>query len=222
MNVMRGPAVRPDLVLFDLDGTLTDPAEGIVRSLQAGLALVGRPLPEQAHQLIGPPLQDSLAKLGCTPDEVDAVIAGYRERYGRVGMQENRVYDGIPAVLAELTAAGCILGLATSKPEFFAGPILEQFGLRSWFTVVAGATLDGARRYKGDVIAHGLAQLAPGSALMVGDRADDVAGAAACGLPTIGVTWGYGSPAELRDAGAWRLAARPADVAKIVLQLPPR
>jgi phosphoglycolate phosphatase len=208
-------------VLFDLDGTLTDPAVGIVRSLEAGLALVGRSLPEQPRRFIGPPLQDSLAKLGCTAAEIDTVIDGYRQRYASVGMRENRVYEGIPEVLTELSQAGCVLAVATSKPEYFAVPILEQFGLRSWFTVVAGATLDGVRRHKADVIAHGLAQLPVAPALMVGDRAEDVAGAAAHGVPAVGVTWGYGSARELERAGAWRVAGEPAHVARLVLELPP-
>jgi phosphoglycolate phosphatase len=110
--------------------------------------------------------------------------------------------------------------VATSKPEFFAEPILEHFGLRSWFSVVAGATLDGTRRHKTDVVAHALSQFGSMPALMVGDRADDMRGAAGSAIPAVGVTWGYGSAAELEDAGAWRLAAAPADVAKAVLGLP--
>lgn len=220
MRLLRGPAVRPGLVLFDLDGTLTDPEVGIVRSLEAGLRLVGRPLPADPRRFIGPPLQDSLAELGCSPAEIDLVIEGYRRRYKAVGMLENRVYPGIPELLERLAKAGVVLGVATSKPEFFAEPILEHFGLRSWFAVVAGATLDGSRRHKTDVVAHALSQFGSRSALMVGDRADDVKGAAGSAVPAVGVTWGYGSADELREAGAWRLSAAPADVATAVLELP--
>ena len=219
MTFDPGPATRPGLVLFDLDGTLTDPAEGIVRSLEMALATIGRSLPAEPFDLIGPPFQDSLAELGLDHGEIETVLAAYRTRYREVGMFENRVYDGVPDMLATLVDRGCVLALATSKPEAFAEPILEHFGIRHHFRVVAGATLSGSRRLKADVIAHALGQLpalARQAAVMVGDRYHDVAGAAAYRLPTIGVTWGYGTRAELEAAGAWRIAETPAAVAAVI------
>ncbi|GII30225.1 HAD hydrolase-like protein [Planotetraspora mira] len=188
----------PRYCLFDLDGTLTNPETGIVRSMQHGLSAMG--LPEVDHATlrasIGPPLQDVFSRLGV--EDVDAAVVAYRERFTEVGMYENEVIPGIPAVLDALVADGWTLGVATSKPAVFAEKILEHFQLDGFFTYVAGATLDGSRRYKADVVRHALDVLGatPEATVMVGDRREDVAGAAECRVRTVAVRWGFGEPDE--------------------------
>ncbi|RGA05261.1 HAD family hydrolase [Microbispora triticiradicis] len=199
--------------LFDLDGTLTDPETGIVASLRHALAAVG--FPEVDHgrlrALIGPPLQDGFLMLGVPEERLGDAIHAYRERFSETGMYENEVIAGIPAVLEALVAEGWTLAVATSKPAVFAAKILAHFGLDGFFAYVAGATLDGLRRHKADVVRHALDVLGapPDATVMVGDRLEDVAGAAACGVRTVAVTWGFGDPAEFGApvfAGAGLLA----------------
>ncbi|MEU8193937.1 HAD hydrolase-like protein [Microbispora amethystogenes] len=186
--------------LFDLDGTLTDPETGIVASLRHALSAVG--FPEVDHgrlrDLIGPPLQDGLSMLGVPEGRLDDAVQAYRERFAETGMYENEVIAGVPAVLETLVAEGWTLAVATSKPAVFAAKIITHFGLDGFFAYVAGATLDGSRRHKADVVRHALDILGapPDAAVMVGDRMEDVAGAAACGVRTVAVTWGFGDPAE--------------------------
>lgn len=199
-------------VLFDLDGTLTDPAAGITRSLAHALAAVGRPVTELSslRALIGPPLVDAFAAMGMTEPEIDAAIAAYRERYSTVGLYENALIDGVDVLVRDLVAGGVTLALATSKPEPFASTILEHFGLREHFAVVAGATLDHRRRHKDEVVLHALEHLGlpdVSTVVMVGDREHDVFGAAQHGVATIGVLWGFGSKDELEDAGATSIVA---------------
>ena len=195
------------MVLFDLDGTLTDPAYGITRSIAHALAAVGRPVddPDTLRHHIGPPLQYLFADLGLDDGEIDAAITAYRERYTASGMFENALIPGIAELLDRLVAAGATLAVATSKPTPFAETILEHFAVRAPFAFVAGATLDGSRSHKDDVIAHALDELgAPraGTVVMVGDREHDVFGAREHGIEAIGVLWGYGSRRELAAAGA--------------------
>jgi phosphoglycolate phosphatase len=211
------------VALFDLDGTLTDPSAGITRSLAHALAVVGRPVddPDELRWLIGPPLLDAFAEMGMSHDDVDRAIAAYRERYSTVGMFENVLIPGIDAVLTELVGAGQRLALATSKPEPFAIRILEHFGLRDRFDVVAGATLDNRRRHKDEVVLHALEHLGlpdPRSVLMVGDREHDVVGASAHDVDTIGVLWGFGSREELARAGAKLLVETVAELRDALLQ----
>jgi phosphoglycolate phosphatase len=203
----HSPKTDSPIVLFDLDGTLSDPAAGITRSLAFALDAVGRPVadPDSLRWLIGPPLLDAFAEMGLSRGDVDRAIAAYRERYTTVGMFENVLIPGIDALLSELVDAGQRLALATSKPEPFAIGILDHFGLRDRFEVVAGATLDNRRRHKDEVVLHALEHLGlpdPGSVLMVGDREHDVVGASEHGVDTIGVLWGFGSREELELAGA--------------------
>jgi phosphoglycolate phosphatase len=198
---------RHPIVLFDLDGTLTDAQAGIVRSLAHAVAAVGvaAPGPEELRPLIGPPLVEMLLALGVPEDDLRSAVHAYRDRYATVGLFENELYPGVPELLADLTGAGLRLGLATSKAEPYAHTILEHFGIRGRFEAVAGASLDHARRHKADVVAHALEHLGlpdPASVIMVGDREHDVVGAAEHGITTIGVLWGYGSRAELTTAGA--------------------
>jgi len=200
-------STRWPVVLFDLDGTLTDPQVGITRCLAHGLAAVGRPIDDPAtlRPFIGPPLVEGFGALGVPAEHIDDAIAAYRERFVSVGMFENALIDGIEALLGALTAAGARLAVATSKPEPFAIAILEHFAVADAFEVIAGATLDNRRRHKEDVIEHAIDALArPASVdvVMIGDRDHDVFGARVHGLASIGVLWGYGSRGELVDARA--------------------
>jgi phosphoglycolate phosphatase len=215
------PTSTAAIALFDLDGTLTDPAEGITASFRSGLEAVGID-PATAGPLerfIGPPLHDSYASFGLDGDGVEAAVAGYRERFGSGGMFENQVYEGVPELLEELQQRGWRLAVATSKPEHFAVPILNHFGLAAYFEVIAGATLDGSRRHKVDVIHHALRQLEPpdgARVVMIGDRNADIDGAKAAGVGSIGVVWGYGSMAELIAADPDALAAEPAELVELL------
>ncbi|MSW80401.1 MAG: HAD hydrolase-like protein [Actinobacteria bacterium] len=200
------------LVLFDLDGTLTDAAPGIVSSLLYALDEMGIEHPDDATiaTFLGPPLKDTFGGyFGMDEAGIDAAIAHYRVRYNDVGLFENEVYPGIPDLLARLTGAGFTLATSTSKPTVSATRILEHFSLAQHFTFIGGASLDSERNSKAEVIAHTLDELnalgtdtSAGSITMVGDRQHDVLGAAQFGIPAIGVLWGYGSRAELEGAGA--------------------
>jgi phosphoglycolate phosphatase len=194
-TLARSTATRPQLVLFDLDGTLTDSAEGIVASFRHALGEVGAPVPEGdlAGRIVGPPMHQTLRSLGLG-ERADAAIAAYRADYTSRGWAMNRTFDGIPALLADLQAAGVRLAVATSKAEPTARRILAHFGLDGFFEVIAGAGLDGTRAAKADVVASALARLEPlpDRVVMVGDRRHDVEGAAAHGIDTVVVGWGYG------------------------------
>lgn len=195
-------------ILFDLDGTLTDPAVGICSSIMFALKKGGYPVGKISdyYKFIGPPLLSSLQQYcGVSPEEANRLLGYYRERFSAVGMFENKVYPGIPLLLAELRAAGASLILATSKPEVFAERILEHFELAKYFDCIAGSDLEGARAQKSQVIdyalqKHGVA--GRGNCVMVGDRLYDIEGARANGLHSIGVLYGYGGEEELRSAGA--------------------
>ncbi|WP_082960356.1 MULTISPECIES: HAD-IA family hydrolase [unclassified Mycobacterium] len=182
------------LVIFDLDGTLTDSAEGIVASFLHALDHVGAPAPDGdiVAQIVGPPMDDTFRSLGL--DDAEAAIAAFRAEYGSRGWAMNTVFDGIEALLTDLRAAGVRLAVATSKLEPTARRILAHFGLDRHFEVIAGASPDGSRKTKVEVLAHALAQLRPlpERVLMVGDRSHDVHGAAAHGIDTVVVGWGYG------------------------------
>jgi phosphoglycolate phosphatase len=188
--------VSPELVIFDLDGTLTDSAEGIVSSFRRALAQVGAPVPDGdlATRVVGPPMHVTLTAMGLG-GRADEAIAAYRADYTSRGWAMNSVFEGVPALLADLRAAGVRLAVATSKAEPTARKIIEHFGLDGHFEVIAGASPDGVRSSKADVVAHAIAQLEPLPlhVLMVGDRAHDVEGAAAHGIDTVVVEWGYGA-----------------------------
>ena len=194
--------------LFDLDGTLTNPGEGITRSVQYALRQLGLEADDLEALLpyIGPPLRDSfVATSGVEEAMVQQAVLAYREYFVTKGIFENVPYTGVAEMLQQLVDDGWRLAVATSKPRVFAERILETFALRGFFEVVAGAELDGTRERKAEVISYafGCLQRVPdGECVMVGDRDHDVAGAKAVGIHTIGVTWGYGSVHELRSAGA--------------------
>lgn len=196
-------------ILFDLDGTLTRPEEGILKSVVYALEKQGIAAPSHAELLkfIGPPLLDSYQNFfGMTEKQAQETSAYYRERYGEIGWRENELYAGIPELLAKLKVAGKQLLVATSKPEPFARKILEYFNLADYFDVIAGSTIDGSRRHKADVIAYALSQSPSEKVVMVGDTHFDMAGAQANALPAIGVLYGYGSRQELEEAGAVAIA----------------
>lgn len=198
-------------ILFDLDGTLTDPAPGIVGCLQHAQRRLGLE-PWQASQLlrfIGPPLHLGLAEILNTDDEtmIAQAVAHYRERFSTVGLFENAVYAGISALLDELRRRDVRLFVATSKPTVFSERIVEYFELGRYFSRVYGSELSGERTNKSELIGH-IAEregLDPECTLMIGDRCHDVVGAKTHGIATIGVLWGYGSREELETAGAREL-----------------
>jgi len=195
---------RPQLVIFDLDGTLTDSAQGIVASFRHALGAIGAVVPDGdlVGMIVGPPMHHTLQSMGLG-EQADAAVAAYREDYRTRGWAMNRTFDGIPALLADLRSAGVRLAVATSKAEPTAHRILTHFGLDEHFEVIAGASVDGLRAAKADVIKHALAQLEPlpERVLMVGDRSHDVEGAAEHGIETVVVGWGYGQ-ADFDDPDA--------------------
>jgi phosphoglycolate phosphatase len=208
--------VSEQLVIFDLDGTITDSAHGIVSSFCHALREVGAPVPDGdlVGRLVGPPMHHTLAALGLGAD-TEAAISAYRADYSTRGWALNSVFDGVAALLGHLRAAGVRLAVATSKAEPTARRILVHFGLDSYFEVIAGAAVDGSRSSKTEVLAHALSQLQPlpRRVLMVGDRRHDVEGAAAHGIGTVVVGWGYGQ-ADFAD-GTAPPAAQVASVAEL-------
>jgi phosphoglycolate phosphatase len=207
----------PQLVIFDLDGTLTDSADGIVSSFRHALDQIGAAVPEGdlASRVVGPPMHHTLSAMGLG-EHADAAIAAYRADYTTRGWAINSLFDGIGPLLADLRAAGIRLAVATSKAEPTARRILAHFGLDDHFEVVAGASVDGTRATKADVLAHALAQLQPlpERVLMVGDRLHDVEGAAAHGLDAVVVGWGYGQ-ADFADATAMNGPVHVATIAEL-------
>jgi len=208
-------------ILIDLDGTLLDPKPGIIGSVQYALDRLGHAVPpaEELLWVIGPPLRVTFPRLLGSADRTEEAIALYRERYFSGGMYDAVVYEGIPAALETLAAAGCRLIVATSKPHHFARPIVERFGLARHFAAVHGPELDGTNDHKPDLVAHILAKedVAPHRAIMIGDREFDMTAAGRNGIAAVGVTWGYGSEQELRTAGAATLCHAPSDLAATVL-----
>jgi phosphoglycolate phosphatase len=192
---VTGTVLAPQLVIFDLDGTLTDSAEGIVASFLHALSHVGAAVPEGdlAARIVGPPMDDTFRAMGLG-DYAEDAIAAFRADYGIRGWAINTLFDGITALLADLRAAGVRLAVATSKLEPTARRILAHFDLEQHFEVIAGASPDGSRKTKVEVLAHALEQLQPlpERVLMVGDRSHDAEGAAAHGIDTVVVGWGYG------------------------------
>ena len=208
-------------ILFDLDGTVVDSKPGILASSRAALAALGHPVDTlDIDHLIGPPLEEVLAEVlrPLGDDRVAEAALAYRDHYGRTGFRETTVYPGLTAVLDQLIARGARLYIATSKRTHFAERILRRLGLFDRFAGVHGSEPDGAMDAKADVIAHVLRthHLTADRSLMVGDRRQDIEGARAHGVATVGVLWGYGDRAELESAGAKHIASEPADLIPIV------
>jgi phosphoglycolate phosphatase len=196
------------LCLFDLDGTLTDPKVGITNAVHYSLASFGIDVSDKNEltKFIGPPLRASFRNFySFSIEDAEIAVQKYREYYSKTGVFENTAYPGIDELLSTLYGNGILIALATSKPTVYAKQILEQFELEQYFTMVAGSELDGTRDTKGEVIGFVIEHLNQGrelSSVMVGDRMYDVIGASENNMPSIGVTYGYGSKEELKDAGA--------------------
>jgi len=212
-----------DLVLLDLDGTLTDSAPGIIASFRHAFASLDIELDASGlSRCVGPPLRDGMAVLGMPPALLEEGVAAYRAFYVPHGIFDNRVYDGVFAMLTRLRQAGLMLGVATAKRVDYAVDVLVHFELDGYFDIVTGATADGRLAHKKEIVTEALLEAGvPGSerVVMIGDRDHDVLGARANGVLPIGVAWGYGSRAELEGAGARWIVDRPAAVADLVLEL---
>lgn len=199
--------------LFDLDGTLTDPKEGICKSVQHALKTMGIEEPDldKLESFIGPPLTDSFMDFyGFTKEEADRAIVAYRERFSVKGLYENNIFPGIPQMLQHCKEKGMELAVASSKPTVFVEKILKLFEIDSYFSVVVGSNLDGTRAVKEEVVEEALRQLkekkgdilSKENTAMVGDRKFDIQGARAHGLTGIGVSFGYAKEGELEEEGA--------------------
>lgn len=210
-------------ILFDLDGTLTDPGLGITNSVMYALKKFDIEVEDRTslYKFIGPPLMDSFQQYyGFTKEESELGLQYYREYFKPHGLYENEVYEGVEELLKELKASGRKLIVATSKPEVFAIEILKHFGLYEYFDFVAGASMDETRVKKADVIAYALESCNISdlsSVIMVGDRKHDVLGAKQVGVDSIGVLYGYGDREELEEAGAMYIAKCPEDILEIVM-----
>lgn len=213
-SILPDPADPATVLLIDLDGTVTDSYPGITASFRHAVAAVGAPEPTEDFLtgVVGPPLLDSMLAFGFSGDDAVRAVAAYRERYDVTGWLENSVFDGMGALLADLSAGGRTLAIATSKNEEVAERILEHFGLTGHFAFIAGSSADGTRRSKAQVIGRALdvlgldPEVTP--AVMIGDRSHDVDGAASFGLPTIAVGWGYARPGEV-DEATWTVETVP-------------
>lgn len=208
-------------VLFDLDGTLTDPAEGITNSVAYALDKYGIKVEDKRSlcSFIGPPLNDSFIKFyGFTPENAMNAIWVYREYFRDRGIFENEVYEGVTELLKKIKSSGRKIVLATSKPEEFALRILEHFDLIKYFDVVAGASMDEKRNKKSDVIKYAMEKgcFSAQGAVMIGDREHDIFGAKENNLPSIGVLYGYGSREELEKAGADYIAETVNDIFELL------
>lgn len=208
-------------VLFDLDGTLTDPGDGFVACVSHALAKLDcRPRSDaEIRRHVGPPLEETLARLLEDEAKIPAAVAFYRERYGSRGFLENAVYPGIAAALAELHSRGMQLFVATSKPTVYAERIVAHFGIERFFRGVYGSELDGTRSSKTALLAHLLDKECISTGVMVGDRVQDVAAALAHRLHPVGALWGYGSEAELVAAGARTLCGQPSELPSLIAKI---
>ena len=211
--------MNPKSIFFDLDGTLTDSGEGIINCAIVALEHFGLPVPDRQtlRVFVGPPLDETFIKFGVPADKTDEAIAVYRSRYVPIGKFENHPYPGIRQMLETLKNHGHRLFVATSKPEGMSVEILEKFGLAQYFERICGATLDGSRSHKADVIRYLMEQVSGVSTpMMVGDTAYDVIGAKEHGIPTIGVSWGYGAVEDMVKAGAAAIADTPQQLLELL------
>lgn len=205
-------------IYFDLDGTLTDPYEGITKCILYALDELGFPHPDDdyLYGCIGPPLWDTFPQL--VGDELTRkAVDLYRERFVAVGWRENRPYDGIHDTLEAVATAGHVLFVATAKPHMHAARIIEYFGMGEFFHNVYGSELDGTRATKSDLLRFAIDRN-PGNVerIMIGDRRHDLAGAIANEMTPIGVAWGYGSTEELDEAGAKAIVRTPEELSELL------
>ena len=192
-------------LFFDLDGTLTDSGEGIMKSVAHAFERLGmdKPSETQLREFVGPPLRATFMRFGVPENRTWEAVGYYRERYNSVGKFENRVYDGIEELLKKLVKEGYGIYVATSKPEPLSREIIDHFGLTGHFRYIAGATPDCSRETKSDVLRYLLSEIGGAdSCLMIGDTVFDILGAAELGIPGAGVSWGYGNREEMLKAGA--------------------
>ena len=209
-------------ILFDLDGTLTDPGMGITNSVMYALKKFKIDVEDRTslYRFIGPPLKGSFEEFyGFSEEQSELAVQYYREYFKKQGMLENEVYDGIPELLKQLREKNKTLIVATSKPEPFTLEILRHFQLLDYFTFVAGATMDDTRNKKSDIIRYALESCHitdKSTAVMIGDRKHDIIGAKENGLDSIGVLFGYGDYEELKAAGATYIAETPMSVFQFV------
>jgi len=214
------------IILFDLDGTLTDPKEGITRSVQFALDSLGilEPDLDRLVCFIGPPLLDSFRDFfGLNPEQAKQGLLKYRERFQAKGIFENALLPGVPEMLRALKEAGKVIALATSKPEPFALQILEHFEILPYFDAVVGSGLDESRGSKAEVINEAFLRLEikeeqKREIVMVGDRKHDVIGAKLCGIHSLGVAFGYAPAGELEESGAEHLVQTVEELAQFLLQ----
>ena len=199
--------MRPEYIFMDLDGTISDPKEGITKAVAHALSYYGIQVEnlDTLEKFIGPPLLDSFQDFyGFSEEQSREAVGKYREYFGSQGLFENVLYDGMKELLSAVVSHGKKIVIATSKPEVYTVQILKYFGIEHYFQFVAGSTLDGCWSKKGDVIRYALDSLkiTADQALMVGDRKHDVMGAKENGMYSIGVLYGYGDRKELETAGA--------------------
>ena len=211
-------------VLMDLDGTLTDPFEGIAACIRYAMNGLGREKPsdDAVRRAIGPPLRQTFGTFLGTAEagRSEEALRLYRERYSVTGLLENQVYPGMSEMLENLNKVGCRLFVATSKPSVYAQKIVDHFGLRKYFVAVYGSKFDGSLENKADLIHYLLdsEDVDARDAVMVGDRSHDILGAKAHSLCAIGVTWGYGSRKELEDAGPDVICSSPTEVFRFLTE----
>lgn len=210
-------------VLFDLDGTLTDPGEGITNSVMYALNKLGIAESDRAklYKFIGPPLVDSFKEFyGFSDEKAWQGVELYREYFGDKGIYENRVYDGMYKVLDELKANGVRLYVATSKPTFYTNKILDKFNLTKYFELVSGSAMDEKNSDKATIIKYAVdtANIPRDKALMIGDRKFDILGAKANNMDSVGVLFGYGSKDELVGVDATYIVDSPEELLNIILK----
>ncbi len=212
-------------ILFDLDGTLTDPAEGITNSVAYALSKFGIEVADKSelNKFIGPPLIPSFREFyGFSEENAKLAFSYYREYFAPHGIFENNIYSGIEKMLKKLSEENKTLILATSKPQEFAAKILEHFGIKEYFFMVCGNTLDESRPTKKDVIGYvmkSFPDMTGENSVMVGDRKYDIEGAKAFSLPSVGVIYGYGDEKELSSAGADYIVSDVENLEKLLLKL---
>ena len=210
-------------ILFDLDGTLTDPKEGITKCVQYALKKFGIEREcDQLLEFIGPPLKEQFMKYANLSEE-DGVkaVEYYRERYAPTGIFENKIYDGVIPMLAELKEKGYVLAVATSKPSVFSRQICDKYGISEYITYLSGSELDGRNTDKAQVIKNAMDNLGASkdNTVMVGDRIFDLEGAESNGILSIGVSYGYAKDGEFENGKAAAIVSSPMEIAETVIKL---